>query len=73
MWGMPTDLIKTFTYLAIHLTVGFSVAYLMTGSVQIAGGIALIEPCINAVAFFFHEKAWNRRLNEGVLTHAAVA
>ena len=57
---MPTDLIKTFTYLAIHLTVGFSVAYLMTGSVQVAGGIALIEPCINAVAFFFHEKAWKR-------------
>jgi uncharacterized membrane protein len=59
---MPTDLIKTFTYLAIHLTVGFSVAYLMTGSVQIAGGIALVEPCINAVAFFFHEKAWKRKL-----------
>lgn len=62
---MPTDLIKTFTYLAIHLTVGFSVAYLMTGSVQIAGGIALIEPCINAVAFFFHEKAWKRKLAGG--------
>jgi uncharacterized membrane protein len=62
---MPTDLIKTFTYLAIHLTVGFSVAYLMTGSVQVAGGIALIEPCINAVAFFFHEKAWKRKLGGG--------
>ena len=57
---MPTDLIKTFTYLAIHLTIGFSVAYWFTGSVSIAGGIALIEPCINAVAFFFHEKAWQR-------------
>lgn len=57
---MPTDLLKTFTYLSIHLTVGFSVAYLMTGSVQVAGGIALIEPCINAVAFFFHEKAWKK-------------
>jgi len=54
---MPTDLLKTLTYLTIHLTVGFSVAYLMTGSVQVAGGIALIEPCVNAVAFFFHEKA----------------
>lgn len=54
---MPTDRIKTLTYLTIHLTVGFSVAYLMTGSVQIAGGIALVEPCVNAVAFFFHEKA----------------
>ena len=55
---MPTDLAKTFTYLTIHLTIGFSVAYVLTGSVALAGGIAIIEPCINAVAFFFHEKAW---------------
>jgi uncharacterized membrane protein len=60
---MSTDLIKTGTYLAVHLTVGFVVAYLLTGSVAIAGGIALIEPCVNAVAFFFHEQAWKRRLS----------
>ena len=59
---MPQDLLKTLTYLTIHLTVGFSVAYAMTGSVQVAGGIALVEPCINAVAFFFHEKAWKLKL-----------
>lgn len=57
---MPLDLIKTATYLSIHLTVGFTVAYLMTGSMTIAGGIALVEPVINAVAFFFHEQAWKR-------------
>jgi uncharacterized membrane protein len=57
---MSRDLMKTFTYLSIHLTVGFSVAYAFTGSLELAGGIALIEPCINAVAFFFHEKAWKR-------------
>jgi uncharacterized membrane protein len=57
---MSRDLLKTFTYLSIHLTVGFTVAYAFTGSLSLAGGIALIEPCINAVAFFFHEKAWKR-------------
>ncbi|RVT92847.1 DUF2061 domain-containing protein [Sphingomonas crocodyli] len=57
---MNRDLIKTFTYLSIHLTVGFTVAYVLTGSVALAGGIALIEPCINAVAFYFHEQAWKR-------------
>ena len=57
---MPTDLIKTLTYLSIHLTIGFSVAYWFTGSISMAGGIAIIEPCINAVAFFFHEKAWKQ-------------
>lgn len=57
---MSLDLIKTATYLSIHLTVGFTVAYLMTGSVALAGGIALVEPMVNAVAFFFHEQAWKR-------------
>jgi uncharacterized membrane protein len=55
------DVAKTLSYLAIHLMVGFSVAYALTGSFAIAGGIALIEPCLNAVAFYFHEKAWRRR------------
>jgi uncharacterized membrane protein len=58
---MSPDLIKTTSYLGVHLTVGFAVAYLLTGSVEIAGGIALIEPCVNAVAFYFHEKAWRKK------------
>ena len=59
---MSTDLLKTMTYLAVHLTVAFTVGYLLTGSVEIAGLITLIEPCANAVAFFFHEKLWKRVL-----------
>ncbi len=57
---MNRDLIKTLTYLSVHLTVGFTVAYALTGSIALAGGIALIEPCINAVAFYFHEQAWKK-------------
>lgn len=60
---MSTDLLKTFTYLAVHLTVAFTVGYLLTGSLEIAGLITLIEPCANAVAFFLHEKAWKSRLS----------
>ncbi|QIK78285.1 DUF2061 domain-containing protein [Sphingomonas piscis] len=59
---MSTDFIKTMTYLAVHLTVAFTIGYIITGSIQIAGLITLIEPCANAVAFFFHEKAWKWRL-----------
>ena len=55
-------MLKTCTYLAVHLTVAFTVGYLLTGSVEIAGAITLIEPLANAVAFFFHEKIWKRRL-----------
>ena len=55
-----TDLAKTVTYFVVHITIGFTIAYLFTGSVAIAGGIALVEPLANGVAYFFHEKAWNR-------------
>ncbi|MBH1992067.1 MAG: DUF2061 domain-containing protein [Sphingomonadaceae bacterium] len=57
---MSLDLMKTATYLTIHLTVGFTVAWVITGSLALASGIALIEPVINAVAFFFHEQAWKK-------------
>ena len=57
---MSTDFLKTLTYLALHLTIAFTIGYLLTGSVALAGGFALIEPCANAVAFYFHEKVWKR-------------
>lgn len=56
------DLAKTLSYLVIHLVIGFTVAYLFTGSVAIASGIALVEPCVNGVAFYLHEKVWNKAL-----------
>ena len=52
------DIAKTLSFLALHLMVGFTVAYAFTGSLAIAGGIALVEPMVNAVVFFFHERAW---------------
>ena len=53
-------MIKTFTFAAVHFTVAFGVAYLLTGSVVIGGAIALVEPVVNTVAYFFHEKVWER-------------
>ena len=56
------DLAKTLSYLVLHLLIGFSVAYLFTGSIAVAGGIALVEPCVNGVVFYFHEKVWKKAL-----------
>ena len=56
-------MIKTMTFAVVHFTVAFSVAYLMTGSVVIGGAIALIEPAINTIAYYFHEQVWNRIQN----------
>lgn len=51
---------KTFSFAVVHFTVAFSVAYALTGSLAIGGVIALVEPVLNTVAYFFHEKAWER-------------
>ena len=61
------DLVKTLSFLALHLLVGFTVAYLFTGSIALASGIALVEPLVNAVVFFFHERAWERKRRPAVL------
>lgn len=58
---MNRNLSKTLSFLVLHLLVGFTVAYLFTGSLALAGGIALVEPLVNAVVFFFHERAWERK------------
>lgn len=54
------DLLKTISYGTLHFSVGFTVVYLLTGQVTIAAGVALIEPAVNTVVFYFHEKAWAR-------------
>ncbi len=51
---------KTASFATIHFTVAFSVGYALTGSVVVGGAMALIEPAINTVAFFFHEMAWKK-------------
>lgn len=52
------DLAKTVSFAVLHFGVGFGVTYVLTGSVAIATGVALIEPAVNTVVFFFHERAW---------------
>lgn len=51
---------KTLSFAVVHFAVAFSVAYALTGSLAIGGAIALVEPVLNTVAYFFHEKAWDR-------------
>jgi len=54
------SLMKTITFAITHFIVAFSVAYLLTGDLLIGSLIAMIEPAINTVAYFFHEKIWAR-------------
>ena len=51
---------KTFSYYIMHITVAMIVGYLVTGSLTMAIALSLLEPTVQAVAFFFHEKIWER-------------
>lgn len=57
--NLPT-LKKTASYYLLHVTVAALVAYAVTGNLVMAFTLSLLEPTVQAVAFFFHEKAWER-------------
>ena len=54
------SLLKTITFAMTHFIVAFTVAFWLTGDVVIGSLIAMVEPAINTVAYFFHEKIWAR-------------
>ena len=56
---LPT-LLKTGSYYLIHICVAATVAYAVTGNLWASLTLSLLEPTVQAVAFFFHEKAWER-------------
>jgi len=51
---------KTFSFGIMHISVAFLVVWAMTGDWRIGGATALVEPCVNTVAYHFHEKVWKR-------------
>lgn len=52
---------KSATFGVLHLGIAFTVGYLLTGSVAIAGAITLVEPLANTVAHYFFDRWWTRR------------
>ncbi|MCK0154871.1 DUF2061 domain-containing protein [Alcanivorax sp. S6407] len=52
---------KTMSFAAVHFSVAFTVVWMMTGDWRIGGLTALVEPCVNTVAYHLHEKVWRRR------------
>jgi len=53
-------MIKTATFAVMHFSIAFGVAWALTGSFVVGGLVALVEPAVNTVAFYFHEKVWKR-------------
>jgi uncharacterized membrane protein len=55
--------IKTSSFAIIHFSVAFAVTYILTGDAFLGGLMATIEPGVNSIAYFFHEKAWGNKNN----------
>lgn len=51
---------KTITFAATHFFVAFGVTTALTGDFVIGGVVAMVEPAVNTVAYYFHEKIWQR-------------
>jgi uncharacterized membrane protein len=52
---------KTASYYVVHILVAALVAYAVTGNAWAAVTLSLLEPTVQAVVFFVHEKVWQRR------------
>ncbi|MDR2128381.1 MAG: DUF2061 domain-containing protein [Burkholderiaceae bacterium] len=51
---------KTASYYVMHIVVAALVAYAVTGQLWMALTLSLLEPTVQALAFFVHEKFWQR-------------
>ena len=66
-------LLKTASYYVIHVTVAAAVAYAVTRNLWAALTLSLLEPTVQAVAFVFHEKLWERGLRRRADAGAGMA
>ncbi|SNY50701.1 Uncharacterized membrane protein [Arsukibacterium tuosuense] len=63
-------MIKTITFALMHFTIAFGVTYAITGDLVLGGLVAVIEPAANTVAYFFHEKIWQRLQQDRPVRHS---
>jgi uncharacterized membrane protein len=55
---------KTISYAIVHFSVTFFIVWLLTGDVLIGSIVAMVEPAVNTVAYFFHEKIWHNIISK---------
>lgn len=52
--------LKTGSYSVMHLLVAIGVAYAVTQDWRAALAVGLIEPMVQTVAYFVHDRVWSR-------------
>lgn len=61
---------KTGSYALMHFIVAITVAYALTLDWRAALAIGIVEPLVQTVAFYFHDKAWSKRTGDQHVTKA---
>ena len=61
---------KTGSYALMHFIVAITVAYLLTWDWRAALAIGIVEPLVQTVAFYFHDRAWSKTTGEAPATGA---
>lgn len=51
---------KTTSQILVHMAIGFTVIYVVTGSAAFGGIAAVLEPICNVIVMPLHEKLWGR-------------
>jgi uncharacterized membrane protein len=51
---------KTASYYFTHITVAAAVAYTVTGDWRASVALSVLEPTVQAVVYFFHERVWTQ-------------
>jgi uncharacterized membrane protein len=60
-WIDTRTLAKTSSYWVVHVSVAAIVAYAVTGDLLTSFAPSLLEPTVQAFAFFAHEKLWEHK------------
>jgi uncharacterized membrane protein len=53
-------LLKTLTWRIAGSTSTFTIAYLMTGSIGLSSGIAVVQMFVNTFLYWVHESIWDK-------------
>ena len=56
-------MLKSGIFGLIHVVIAFTIGYLLTGSLAIAGLMTFLEPLANTIAFYFFDRYWQRRID----------
>ena len=54
------SIMKAISWQIVHMTLVAGVAWIITGEWEVAGILALFELAWETVAFYLHERAWNK-------------